>query len=133
MGAPLFGCIDSLMTRASKSILCVLLLTAFSARAFVPVGMMLDVRSFLMGGDLVTICSSAGDLPWRLVEFDHDDNTMDQMPEPRCPYAALDVPASMGNALAPALIVLGHTFYSALETDLIKSLIERRAARAPPV
>lgn len=133
MGAPLFVCIDSLMTRASKSILMVLLLTAFSARAFVPVGMMLDVRSYLMGGDLVTICSSAGDLPWRLVEFDHDDNTMDQMPESRCPYAALDAPASVGGMQAPALIIHGHAFYSALETDLFKSLIERRAARAPPV
>lgn len=126
-------CIDLSMTRAPKSILLVLLLTAFSARAFVPVGMMLDVRSYMMGGNLVTICSSAGDLPWRLVEFDHDDNTMDQMPESRCPYAALDAPTSIGDVQAPALTLLGHTFYSALETDLIKSLIERRAARAPPV
>lgn len=121
------------MTRAPKSILLVLLLSTFSVRAFVPVGMMLDVRSYMMGGNLVTICSSAGELPWRLVEFDHDDNAMDQMPEPRCPYAALDAPASLGDVKAAALIVIGYTFYSALETDLIKSLIERRAARAPPV
>lgn len=109
-----------------------MLLVAFSAKAFVPVGMMLDVRSYLMGGNLVTICSSAGDLPWQMVTFDHDDGMMDGMPEERCPYAALDAHASVGDVKTPNAVVLGHAFYSALTADLIKILIERSDARAPP-
>ncbi len=110
-----------------------LLLVAFSSKAFVPVGMMLDVRSYMMGGNLVTICSAAGDLPWQMVTFDHDDGMMDDMPEERCPYASLDAPANMGDVKSPSIVVLGHAFYSPITADLIKTLIERSDARAPPV
>ena len=122
-----------IMSNAHKPWLIALLLVAFSAKAFVPVGMMLDVKSFMSGGNLVTICASAGELPWQLVHFDHDDGLMDQMPEERCPYAALDTPASVGDVLAPNAATLGHAYYSPVTADLIKTLIERRAARAPPM
>lgn len=121
------------MIRRSKLLLPLLLLISFSAKAFVPVGMMLDVRSYMMGGDLITICASAGDLPWRLVDFDHDDESMDRMAEGRCPYAALDVPASISDVQSPNTHSLGAAFYSKTTVDLIKILIERPAARAPPV
>lgn len=121
------------MSNAHKPWLIALLLVAFSAKAFVPVGMMLDVQSFMKGGNLVTICASAGELPWQLVHFDHDDGMMDQMPEDRCPYAAQDTPTSIGEVLAPNAATLGHTYYSPVTTDLIKILIERPAARAPPL
>ena len=121
-----------LMKRLSTLLVPLLLLVSFSAKAFVPVGMMLDVRSYFMGGDLVTICSSAGDLPWRLVQFDHDDESMDRMAEGRCPYAALDVPASIADVQPPTMHNLGSAFYSKAAADLIKTLIERPAARAPP-
>lgn len=120
------------MLNAQKPWFIALLLVAFSAKAFVPVGMMLDIKSYMMGGNLVTICASAGELPWQLVHFDHDDGMMDQMPKERCPYAALDTPASVDNVLAPGAATLGHAFYSPVTTDLIKILIERPAARAPP-
>lgn len=119
------------MPLAPKSLLSAFLLIAFSGKAFVPVGMMLDVRSYLMGGNLVTICSSAGDLPWLLVEFDHDD-MMGQMPQDQCPYAALDTPADIADVKAPSPIMLGHAVYSAATSDLIRILIARPSARAPP-
>ncbi len=121
------------MTRLPTLLLPALLLISFSAKAFVPVGMMLDVRSYMLGGNLVTICSSAGDLPWRLVNFDHDDDmSMDRMAEVRCPYAALDVPASIEDIKPPRTHSLGQAFYSRPVADLIKILIARPSARGPP-
>lgn len=120
------------MKNALRLWLMSLLLFAFSAKAFVPVGMMLDIKSYMLGGNLVTICSSAGELPWQLVTFDHDDEMMDQMPEERCPYAALDTPASVAEVQAPNAAFLGQVYYSPIATDLIKILIARADARAPP-
>jgi hypothetical protein len=109
------------------------LMLALSAKAFVPNGMMLDTASFVHGGNLVTICPSVGRLPWMLIHFDHDHDSMDQMASKRCPYAALDIPVSY-TAIPTASLVQSQQHFEPLQADsLYRNLIEKRSARAPPV
>ena len=109
---------------------------AFAAKAFVPTGMMLDVPSFMRGGDLVTICPSVGELPWMTAYVDHSGHEMigiDENASERCPYAALDVPTNMSALVAlseytPLQYARTRTF-----ADQVKNIILKRTASAPPV
>lgn len=119
-----------------RSLWPVLLLIAFSAKAFVPIGMMLDVKSFVRGGDLVTICPSVGELPWMTAFTDHSGHHMagvDENADARCPYAALDAPTAFD---APDILVIFHSQIYQLTvspSDQYRSIVLKRAARAPPV
>lgn len=119
-----------------RFILPALLLIAFSAKAFVPVGMMLDVKSFVQGGDLVTICPSVGELPW-ITEFtDHSGHHMagvDENADARCPYAALDAPASFDVPNALWVFLQPDYELTVLPSGQYRSIIFKRSARAPPV
>lgn len=112
-----------------------LLLLAFSAKAFVPTGMMLDVSSFMNGGSLVTICPSVGELPWMTAYADHSNHEMigvDQNASERCPYAALDAPANVPTLdTPPEYSALEYTILRAY-TDQYKNIVLKRTARAPP-
>lgn len=109
-----------------------LLLLSLSLKAFVPVGMMVDVGSYLRGGNLVIFCSSAGDLPWLPIQFDHDDEMMDGMEDSRCPYAALHTPTQLGeDALAISQFETEPYAYVSLQALYTKTA-HRRGARGPP-
>lgn len=120
------------MIRAIQSLLPALLLLAFTAKAFVPVGMMLNVRSYMIDGVLVTICSSAGDLPWMPVHSDYDSMN-DGAPNDRCPMAGPDAAIAFDVAVGPAPPFLPAEYRRASSADLLKTLIEKPAARAPPI
>ncbi len=118
-----------------RSLLPAILLIAFSAKAFVPVGMMLDVKSFVRGGDLVTICPSVGELPWMTAFTDHSGHHMagvDENADARCPYAALDVPASIAAPDIHWLFLQPAYEPTVFPSGQHRSALFKRAARAPP-
>jgi len=108
---------------------------AFSQKALVPVGMMLDVKSFVHGGELVTICPSVGELPWMTGYIDHSGHDMagvDENADARCPYAALDAPAAIDAPETHDKILLILYGLAISPSDQYRSAVFRRPARAPP-
>ncbi|WP_262694085.1 hypothetical protein [Kordiimonas aquimaris] len=124
------------MKQSLRIIQLSLLLIAFSAKAFVPTGMMLDVQSFVRGGDLVTICPSVGELPWMTAYIDHSGHEMagiDENANERCPYAALDAPANIPTIDKPPVYAALQYAIIRAYTDQYRNIILRRTARAPPL
>ncbi len=119
------------MKRPLLKLLPALLLIAFTAKAFVPIGMMFNVRSYMIDGVLVTICSSAGDLPWMPVHASYD-GMEDGAPNERCPMAGPDAPVVFDISLPPAPMQVRAGHGLSLTSDLTTIRIEKRAARGPP-
>lgn len=118
-----------------RSLLPALLLLAFSAKAFVPVGMMLDVKSFVRGGDLMTICPSVGELPWMTQFTDHSGHHMagvDENADARCPYAALDAPTAFDAPDIIWLFLQPEYEHAVLPSGQYRSIVFKPSARAPP-
>lgn len=121
------------MRLLSQKTSLLLLLLSLSLKAFVPVGMMVDISSYLRGGNLVIFCSSAGDLPWMPVQFDHDDEMMDGMDDGRCPYAALHTPAQVDDAAVVPMDFSRETHSHVSWQAFYQKTTHRRSARAPPL
>lgn len=118
--------------RRLRKLLWPMLLLSLSLKAFVPVGMMVDIASYMRGGNLVIFCSSAGDLPWMPIQFDHDDEIMDGMDDGRCPYAALHTPTQLDTDTFKA-VTLGAELYAFVSPQAFYSKsAHRRGARGPP-
>lgn len=124
-----------MMSTIRAILLPTLLLIAFSAKALVPVGMMLDVKSFVRGGDLVTICPSVGELPWMTEFTDHSGHHMagvDENADARCPYAAIDAPAALDAPDTVWQFLQPDYELTVLPSGQYRSLVFKRSARAPP-
>jgi len=112
-----------------------LLLVAFLPKAAVPVGMMLDIKSFAQGGDLVTICPSVGELPWMTRYVDHSGHDMagvDENADARCPFAALDAPVAIASPEPHHILLIGAYEPFVSLPDQHRSAVLKPAARAPP-